>query len=303
MLVVSPSYLPQQGPADELRAALPSLTELDLSDNLIASWHFVAELAGTLPGLLNLNLSRNRLALPGLGTANLAPAASWAGLQTLVLNSCGVTWPQAVAVARQLPILRELRLCGNRLATLALPAAGSSGSAGSGRAESSTAAAAAGLGGLFLERGAAAPSSSSSDSAGAASHTTLGTEQLLAASFPQLELLDLEENELSSWHADVAPLRGLPHLKALLLSCNRLEDVQYSGGELQYSVHAGLDGPPAGCLCCAGLPIPYHQFPCPRAPSHAPRTLQASHPCAPCCWEATACPAGRLWISWTHSQR
>ena len=235
-----------QGPAAALRALLPSLAELDLSDNLVASWGFVAELAAALPSLHTLNLSANRLALPSLLEATLAApppaaaaAASLAGLQVLVLNGCSLSWEQAVAVGRQLPALRELHLCGNRLSSLALPpaalASSSSGSSSSGGGD----AAAAALGGLSLDRGGGGGGGGDASSAAPGGSATSGPpalaltpeEALLAAAFPSLELLDLEGNELGSW-GELAALRGLPRLAALLLSGNRLADVRYPGGAL-----------------------------------------------------------------------
>lgn len=272
-----PARLPPlrpQGPALELQQALPGVAELDLSDNLISSWAFVAELAAALPGLHTLNLSGNRLALPSLpageaaaaaaaadasaaaaaaaaataaGSASsapehgqqqpcsagssrsggsqqpvpaapAAPPASLAGIQTLVLNGCGVTWLQAVAVAQHLPSLRELHLCNNGLSSLQL--CGTRSSTGGGGSGGSSEEARAALAGLSL-------SSPSSSSQGSSSISR--SSQLLAAAFPQLEVLDLEGNALSSW-ADVAALSTLPRLRSLLLSGNRLAGVQYEGG-------------------------------------------------------------------------
>jgi Leucine-rich repeat (LRR) protein len=200
-----------QGCHAQLQAALPSLTELDLSDNLVASWAFVEELTAALPSLAALNLSRNRLALRSLAHVATAPLPPLAGLRTLVLNACGVEWQQAVAVAPALPSLQELHLCGNRIPSLqlpdsvrpqgALPAAGSSGSS---------------------VGGAGTGSSGGSESPRC-------TASLLAAAFPSLEVLDLEDNCLCSW-ADVALLRTLPRLRSLLLSGNQLTEVRYSGG-------------------------------------------------------------------------
>jgi Leucine-rich repeat (LRR) protein len=211
---------------------LPSLTELDLSENLLSDWKIVAELAAALPSLRALNLSGNRLALPSLADAMPLPSLpSLAGLHTLVLNACGVSWEQAVAVARQLPGLRELHLCGNRLASLQLPAA-------------AAAVAAADMEGLLLTPGDPASSSivgsSSSNSAGS-------TAALLAAAFPHLELLDLEDNALANWHADVALLSQLPRLRSLLLSGNQLADVQYGGGDRAQACIASA-------LPCPGTP-------------------------------------------------
>ena len=261
---------------------LPSLTELDLSENLISSWSFVAELATALPSLRALNLSGNRLALPSLADAAALPSLpglpGLAGLQTLVLNGCGVGWEQAVAVARQLPSLRELHLCGNRLASLQLPAA----------SPSAAAAAAAGLEGLSLSPGDPAASSSGVDSSdggigsssSGSSSTRDSTAALLAAAFPQLELLDLEDNALASWHADVALLGQLPRLSSLLLSGNRLADVQYCGGELAQGMHckpaAMSHHACQGCCCQLGQ-------------SFQPKLLSS--------WPAAVCPARRLHLA------
>lgn len=201
---------------------LPELAELDLSGNLVARWELVAELAAAVPTLHTLNLSGNRLALPRLRdpAPAAAAAAALAGLQTLVLNGCGLAWEHAVAVGRQLPALRELHLCSNRLASLALPAAASSGGSGDN--------AAAALGGLSLDSSGGGGGSCAAGPGGLEEEQAA---QLLAAAFPSLEQLDLEGNELGSW-ADVAALRGLPRLRALLLSGNRLESVEYPGGAL-----------------------------------------------------------------------
>lgn len=219
-----------QGNSADLRTALPSLTELDLSDNLVASWQFVAQLVAALPELHTLNLSGNRLALPGLEEGHASPAgsggagvpaglappaeASLASLRCLVLNGCGVGWPQAVAVGRQLPNLRELHLCGNGISSLALPVA-----ALQGAPEGAACAQAAGAAGAAGSEQGASPGPASSPAAA-----------LLAAAFPQLQLLDLDENELSSW-AELATLGALPALRSLLLSGNRLAAVEYTGGE------------------------------------------------------------------------
>jgi Leucine-rich repeat (LRR) protein len=212
-----------QGTASELQALLPTLTDLDLSDNLIANWSFVVELAAALPSLTTLNLSGNRLALPSLPHAAVpSPTPTLASLHSLVLNGCGVSWPQAVAVAQLLPNLRQLRLCSNGLCILQLP---------HGQALE---AAAAGAGKLSLndENNSGGSDGGSSDG----SHTS----ELLAAAFANLELLDLEDNAIACW-AEVALLSRLPRLHSLLLSGNRLQTVQYTSGE--------------GCPLLACLPV------------------------------------------------
>lgn len=325
-----------------MQQALPGLSELDLSHNLISSWAFVTELAAALPQLHTLNLSGNRLALPSLpgsvttaapgagsssaeqaqqpsgsvagggsgGSQQPVPAAtavtptaqpaSLTGIRTLVLNGCGATWQQAVAIAQQLPNLRELHLCTNGMCSLQLPGQSSAGadggSSGSG-GHSGTGAEGPGTGlaGLSLSSSVASSSSSSSS-------------QLLAAAFPQLEVLDLEGNELSSW-ADVAALSTLPRLRSLQLSGNRLPGVQYSGGGCWLDQHQWSRLPLCHPITAAHGLVPkgvldftahleWLPILCPLPPA----LLQASPPSAPCCWVATGWPTGLQWMRSTAFQ-
>lgn len=79
------------GDPDELAAALPALTELDLTCNLLHSWDVAEGICNALTGLKTLNLSDNKLVLP----RSVAGRASLPGLRRLVLNDCGSSWIQA----------------------------------------------------------------------------------------------------------------------------------------------------------------------------------------------------------------
>lgn len=81
-----------QGSAAQLAEAAPHLMELDVSCNLISTWQFAVDLSAALPALDILNLSTNRIAL----NRPVAPP-SLPGLRALILNSCGVTWPEVSA--------------------------------------------------------------------------------------------------------------------------------------------------------------------------------------------------------------
>ncbi|GAB4818591.1 hypothetical protein N2152v2_005637 [Parachlorella kessleri] len=197
-------------------AALPSLGELDLTDNLIADWGFATGLLTALPSLSTLNLSRNRLELPTSLHWGPVPAAATQlpTLATLVLNSCGIGWAQAVAVAQQLPNLRELHLVGNSISALRVPAPHTA------VHSSDTSEGQEGKPHIAPSSGSLHSRSSRSD------HSE---QHLLAAAFGRLEVLDLEGNQLADWD-DVQLLCMLPALRSLLLSGNQLPHVQYREG-------------------------------------------------------------------------
>lgn len=78
-----------QGDCHKLAQAAATLQELDLTDNLLASWAVLSELAVGMPQLRCLNLSQNIMSFP---------AESFLGpnhvLQILILNSCRLTWTE-----------------------------------------------------------------------------------------------------------------------------------------------------------------------------------------------------------------
>ncbi len=263
----------------ELAAALPGLHTLNLSGNRLALPSLAGGGATTAAGTDSMAAgmgapsaaaagshssaaehqqqaqgsseggSGSKLPMPAAAAYSL-PAGqptSLAGIRTLVLNGCGASWQQAVAIAQQLPNLRELHLCNNGMASLQMP--GTSSSEAGGKGSSGGEGAVATLAGLSL--------SPSAGSCSSASHSLCSISQLLAAAFPQLEVLDLEGNALSSW-TELATLSTLPRLRSLLLSGNRLDDVQYSGGGWE-DAHFGGVGlascvKTASRLCCLASP-------------------------------------------------
>ncbi len=179
---------------------------------------------------------------------------------------------QAVAVAQQLPSLRELHLRGNGIASLHLPQLASAAAAGAsaadgaglpphqspscceGTASSTTSGGEQYLGGTQLV-------TTSSSSGGGASFGHSGSalmegasqqqqEQLLAAAFSRLEVLDLEDSCIGDW-GEVQQLRALPALRALLLSGNQLRSVEYSSGEAGGAFHACSLLVELGSLLCS----------------------------------------------------
>ncbi|KAG2487033.1 hypothetical protein HYH03_014279 [Edaphochlamys debaryana] len=178
------------GNTEEVSTALPSLTQLDLTCNLLSEWAFAEGLAGALPGLTVLNLSENRIRVPA------APSASLAGLRVLVLNDCGLGWGQVLVLAPRLPSLRELHLCGNPLHRLAAP--GGQGAWGEGEAA------------MEAGKGEGEEQGKEAMEAGA---------QALAGLFPHLEVLTLEETSLEGW-ASLGLLSRLPALSRLHVGGN-----------------------------------------------------------------------------------
>ncbi|KAG2428537.1 hypothetical protein HYH02_014341 [Chlamydomonas schloesseri] len=184
------------GDGAELAAAVPALTELDVTANLVASWSFAEQLATALPRLSVLNLSENKLAMPGAGAA----VAALPGLRALVLNDCGVTWQEVLRLAPCLPSLEELHLCGNPIPALAAPAAAAGSAAGA-------------------EQGEEGEAASSGRGGGEAEADVEAGAQRLAALFPNLQVLTLEEVGLGGW-SSLALLGRLPRLGRLHLAGN-----------------------------------------------------------------------------------
>ena len=196
--------------ADELRAALPSLRELDLAGNLLAHWRQPAALLAALPGLRALNLSGNRLALPAGGGAAAAPQLT--GLRTLVLNDCGVRWRDVCALqAGALPALTELHLAGNGIASLA--------EGGDGDADVDGAAPCSSAPGGEGSSGGDANSSSAEPRRHPPPPPPLRALQ-------SVEVLGLEDNAIADWR-EALRLARLPRLRRLHLSGNPIGGVWY----------------------------------------------------------------------------
>ncbi|KAM7279303.1 hypothetical protein ACFE04_006437 [Oxalis oulophora] len=100
------------GSADEIRATLPSLKELDLTGNLLTEWKDVGTICEQLPSLQALNLSYNLMVQDVTGLPLLK------GIRVLVLNSTGINWTQVEMIKSSLPIVEELHLKGNNIRTI-----------------------------------------------------------------------------------------------------------------------------------------------------------------------------------------
>lgn len=96
------------GPLGQVRAACPSITELDLTGNLLPDWHEVSRICEELPALQVLDLSSSRLALD-----SASPFLALSNLTTLVLNNCALQWTQVNVLKASLSCIQELSLCRN----------------------------------------------------------------------------------------------------------------------------------------------------------------------------------------------
>lgn len=93
----------------ELRELMPSVTELNLSNNLFRSWSDVFEVLAEFPALETLVLSGNRLVYDG-------SSASFSQIKVLVLNQTFPVWSVLLQVLeRHFPQLAELHIAGNEL--------------------------------------------------------------------------------------------------------------------------------------------------------------------------------------------
>lgn len=81
-----------QGSEQEVRESLPQLLELDLSENLLSSWHVLQQLGIALPSLACVNLTHNLMAMPTPEELKGTPCNH--SLRTLVLNKCCLSWSQ-----------------------------------------------------------------------------------------------------------------------------------------------------------------------------------------------------------------
>ena len=111
------------GSLTELAQRVRSVTDLDLSNNLIADWREVGNTLTALPRLVCVKLSHNHM-LPFASSPSTAAfhslAASFNQLHTLVLNSVPSAWStvRMLASQQQLPHLTELHLAHNSLQSL-----------------------------------------------------------------------------------------------------------------------------------------------------------------------------------------
>ncbi|KXZ50051.1 hypothetical protein GPECTOR_18g31 [Gonium pectorale] len=146
-----------------------------------------------------------------------APGSVLAGLRVLVLNDCGISWEQVLRVAPQLPSLEELHLCGNAIPRLTPPpTAAAEAPAGAGAGAGAEAASQPEVGGE-AEGPQEVPSTSGRDG-GDDDDDEAGAHRL-AALFPNLQVLTLEEVGLTGW-TSLALLRRLPALARLHLGGN-----------------------------------------------------------------------------------
>lgn len=95
--------------------ALDSLRSLCLQSSCIANWKVVGEIVHQIPSLRSLDLSFNRLAMPGIEDDELKMEF----IESLIINSCGLSdWKNVLAIARMCPALREFSLKQNDIRTI-----------------------------------------------------------------------------------------------------------------------------------------------------------------------------------------
>ncbi|XP_065830624.1 tubulin-specific chaperone E-like isoform X2 [Oscarella lobularis] len=99
---------------DEIAASIPSVTSLDLSDNLISSWSTVAGVASQLADrLTTLQLSGNCIE-----SFDSVRDSTFPGVKVLFLNRMKLEWNEVVAILRMFPLAEEVHVCWNAITTI-----------------------------------------------------------------------------------------------------------------------------------------------------------------------------------------
>ncbi|XP_062606244.1 tubulin-specific chaperone E-like [Saccostrea cucullata] len=102
----------------KLRKCTPNIQELDLSLNLIPSWHRLADICKCLPNLTDLNASDNQLEMP---KDILECSDCFQSVKILKLNRVNYIWQQFLECSRAFPRLEQLHVCFNGLTSVHNP--------------------------------------------------------------------------------------------------------------------------------------------------------------------------------------
>ena len=101
------------GDFEDLSSKIRHISELDLTDNLLADWAEVAEILAGFNNLVFLNLSNNLLNQPMDDNNNPVKERLHDGplpLKKLVLNGNNVSWSAVLALVVRMPALEEVSL-------------------------------------------------------------------------------------------------------------------------------------------------------------------------------------------------
>ncbi|KAF9227719.1 RNI-like protein [Gyrodon lividus] len=101
-------------PAGKIFDTCPNIRGLDLSANLLSTWHTISSITSELPRLGRLTLNQNRF-LPLEGKL---PTSAFLCLCELQLNGTLITWEEFRRVASFMPSLRSVELGYNRIKSL-----------------------------------------------------------------------------------------------------------------------------------------------------------------------------------------
>jgi len=106
------------GDFNDISTRIKHISELDLTDNLIADWADVAEILSHFKNLVFLNLSNNLLNQPlddNNNHVNEKLDNTPVQLKKLVLNGNNLDWSAVVSLVRRMPCLEEIHLSANNL--------------------------------------------------------------------------------------------------------------------------------------------------------------------------------------------
>eukprot|EP00300_Choanocystis_sp_HF-7_P022195 c21364_g1_i1.p1 GENE.c21364_g1_i1~~c21364_g1_i1.p1 ORF type:complete len:435 (-),score=115.67 c21364_g1_i1:48-1352(-) len=122
VVALSGCGIDQLGDVEEIVARIPSVEELELSNNALHSISEILQLSARLPNLVDLNLRGNRLteSVAALGEEGSHDDNDRSKIKEIVLSDMQppLTWDLTVAVCLRFPGLTKLASCSNGISTI-----------------------------------------------------------------------------------------------------------------------------------------------------------------------------------------
>ncbi|XP_052768740.1 tubulin-specific chaperone E-like isoform X1 [Mya arenaria] len=103
--------------SDDISVLVPSIVDLDISQNLLSSWQQISEITKQLRKLKSLNVSGNVLEIPDRPGDLLE---NFSHITAVFLNRMGYDWAEVLKCSEMFPRLEQLHVCFNGISTLSV---------------------------------------------------------------------------------------------------------------------------------------------------------------------------------------